>query len=156
MGRTGNLREYLSDISRTISSSGSGGGESKDVFDAFKSYVTNTDNIDSITLVDGNGTTGNIPFTSIIDNTIEEPTFDGLLSVTIHYKNGKELIGELSREDIIFIETPQNMWGIGIDMESSNEFILACYEHEQSSIEDNILWQITIITQEDEPMHDDA
>lgn len=146
MGRTGNLREYLSDISRTISSSGSGGGESKDVFDAFKSYVTNTNNIDSITLVDQDATTENVAFANIVDNTIEEPTFNGLLSVTIHYKNGEKLMGELSRQDIIFVETPQNMWGIGIDMESSNEFILSCYEYEQSSMEDNLLWQITIIT----------
>lgn len=141
MGKTGNLREYLSDITRTISSTkgNGGGGESKDVFDAFKSYVTNTDNIDSISLMDSNGTTDTIPYTSIIDNTIQEDTFEGLNIVIINYKNGKDLTFYNDSDVNGFELWAKNGSSWGIVLLAEDNFVLRCFDNTTE------LWSIYII-----------
>ena len=60
MGRTGNLREYLSSVSTTIVNNS--GDKTKDPFDALKAFIGNKNNIEAISVTDANGTMETIPY----------------------------------------------------------------------------------------------
>lgn len=61
MGRTGNLRQYLSSVSTTIANTSGGGDKDKispsELFKRTCDYLINFSNLESITAVDVNGTT---------------------------------------------------------------------------------------------------
>ena len=115
MGRTGNLREYLSSISTTIANT-SGGDKDKispsELFKRTCNYLINFSNLEAIITVDIDGTTQTsltIPedfsqFVPLIMN-------NHLLYITLQYKNNWLL--SIAVSELFYIESQQRMIGGG-------------------------------------------
>lgn len=110
MGKTGDLREYLSSISTTIVNTSGGGGKDKispsDLFKRTYDYLINFSNLEAITITDINGTTGTKSVTSGDFTQFVPFIIDSHLRyVTLLYKNKWQL--SISVSEPIYIESQQ-------------------------------------------------
>ena len=120
MGKTGDLREYLSSISTTIANTSGGSDKDKinpsDLFKRTYDYLINFSNLEAITVTDINGTTGTRSVTSGDFTQFVPFIIDSHLRyVTLLYKNKWQL--SISVSEPIYIESQQyTVSGTGVIM----------------------------------------
>lgn len=134
MGRTGNLREYLSSVSTTIVNNS--GDKTKDPFDALKSFIGNKNNIEAISVTDANGTIETIPYNG--QEEIELPNLESpFTQKAVHFKDHITIY--LNDETPAFLYTKDNKV-IGISPVEGGEGITCKSQDEQ-----DYGWTITFL-----------